>query len=390
MKANSKAIAAVGLVGGAVLGLLASVPALLKKEDAPQLIKSEDFLTVSGRNIQNAQQKKIALRCISPSLDPQLSDMRTALKNRFGVYGQAQVLGAYEKSIVNEKDIDFIADNGFNCVRLSFSHTAIHPKGHIKGSDDFSRLDSIVKKCGERNIYIILNLYSATEFGEKEKQDKNYISFLKALAEHYNDNPAVAGFDITSDIARSLALGDKKKKFSKFVDSCIDSVRKTDTRHIVFLPGYFDINGLDYDSFTDRNCAVIYSGNGINGNITDVPGSVRLPDMPAFIVENRPKTTDFDSFTESGFTPMFGAYKAFNNTCSLYNCPAPDYQNDSYDSICALFNESSPVLNEELLTELKAAFGTNETKHTDTRGKKDGFHFSGGIRTGTKLYKFSK
>ena len=141
MKTNGKAAAAAGIAAGV---LTAAVPAALgfiasrggeQTSPRPEKIACDGygFSTTSGENVKL---RILSVRNFTPGVDE-----REKLFSRFGAYGAAQICAEYEKSVLTDGDLEYIAGLGFNCVLVSFSYTLIYPNGvtpstHHKQQDD--------------------------------------------------------------------------------------------------------------------------------------------------------------------------------------------------------------------------------------------------------------
>lgn len=189
----------------------------------------------------------------------------------------AQTLGASRAQLFfdcmadqffNEEDAAFIASSGANCVRLPLNYR------HFERDDNpfhyleqgFRRLDRAVEACGKAGLYVILDMHSApgwqnshwhsdNERGaalfwtHRQFQDR-LAGLWKALAQHYRDCPAVAGYNLLNEPNTGNPRGEHVFDFyenhrpdwdviNQVYRRLAREIREVDNRHILFLEGDF-------------------------------------------------------------------------------------------------------------------------------------------------------
>ena len=158
------------------LAVLALCPFLAAGEGARGLT-GEDFLTASGKYLQNKKGGRVVLRGVNAGgwllqefwMSPvertknvrAESDARAVLAARFGKQKAAALIGAWQDSFWTTEDFDNCSRLGMNCVRLPFWHKNIVGEDGEFLPDAFGRLDWFVKEAGERGLYVILDFHGA-------------------------------------------------------------------------------------------------------------------------------------------------------------------------------------------------------------------------------------
>lgn len=179
------------------------------------------------------------------------TNLENAIEDLVGVEKKEQFFNLYRKNYITEKDIIFLAKEGFNALRIPLHYKHFSPSPNVFINEGFDLLDPIVELCKENNIYLILDMHAApgaqntNDFsdsdGETAKlftQYENQIwlaSTWRYIAEHYADEPIIAAYDLLNEPVIPWGYGPEVLK-SIYVRS-IDSIRTVDPNHIVIIEG---------------------------------------------------------------------------------------------------------------------------------------------------------
>ena len=159
--------------------------------------------------------------------------------------------------------IDEIKAMGFNCVRVPFwfrnfyyddNGTKILDKN---GNWDFSRLDWVVEECGERGLYVILDMHGAVgsqsdaphsgrafqgaQLMEDSEQGERYRELTDelwtAIASRFNGNPTVAMYDLLNEPMCDVQCSEieRRIKNESIYTRLYDTVRAVDEDHIISM-----------------------------------------------------------------------------------------------------------------------------------------------------------
>ena len=152
-------------------------------------------------------------------------DVYRVLTERFGKDEAMRLIRLYQENFFTEEDFDYCRELGMNCLRLPFWYRNIVDENGEPYEDWFVLFDRFVEEAGKRGIYVILDLHGAPGsqngsdhsgkdghdekmaaseffFGDEAVVKKNqelYYQIWETVAEHFNGNPWVAGYDLLNE-----------------------------------------------------------------------------------------------------------------------------------------------------------------------------------------------
>ena len=161
----------------------------------------------------------------------------------------------YYDHYITEKDIEWIAEKGFNSVRIPINSRKLYNNINNELTFDkvtIGRLDRMIQWCKKSNIYVILDMHGAPggqtganiddsesdlpELFINDENARDLIELWRMLADRYKDEPAVAGYDLLNEPLPNW--------FSQYNDQLmplymeiIDAIRKVDSKHLIILEG---------------------------------------------------------------------------------------------------------------------------------------------------------
>lgn len=149
-----------------------------------------------------------------------------------------------------EADTKFLKSLGLNCVRLPFNyrHFEDDMNPRVLKTNGFKHLDRVVDLCAKEGIYSILDMHTlpggqsggwhsdntttyAAFWDHKDFQDRT-VWLWEELAQHYKDNPWVAGYNPINEPADPLHY-----RLPRFYVRLEKAVRAIDPYHILWLDG---------------------------------------------------------------------------------------------------------------------------------------------------------
>lgn len=344
MKKTDKITAAAGIAAGAVTAAVPAAINMIKSRGEKEPSPRPEKITCDGNGLRTADGESVRLRILSVGNFTLSVELREKLCSRFGPYGMAQLAREYEKAMLTDKDIAYIAGLGFNCISIGFSYTLVYPNGKIGKTPDFTVLDEIVEKCCKNGLYVILNLTDARTFGKREKPAKAMLKIWGLIASHYKDDSAVVLYDLT---ANESDCGTEK-----YYSSATKAIRKADSEKGIITPG----NTLIFSEPAPRLDAL----------------------RPAY---------------QNGENVAFEAFKSESPSLFTLSPSDIDISADSYEELLkkyAAINAQS-VENEALANAINTLFGDEPvTKFGEDTEKKQKLHFNAGFRRGTKLTTISR
>lgn len=366
MKLNEKTFMGVGLALGTAAAVVSAVAGL---KSASSFVPEAEYNSITLRDgvFKDENGNDFTFSLIAPVDMTPPEYLRKKLRDRFGTYGQAQLVRAYEDAFLTAADMRSLADFGFNSIVFSLTHITFYSNGIIKGEPDFSRLDSMLESCRQSGMYAVLSLISAEQYVEKEKPEKAFSELWLEMAAHCADFKEVAAFLIPAETdeksLNTLLKGFKKKKINK----------------PIIVPSALAGNA----ALKKYQTAVLYSflDDEIKG------------DYPAFVSVD---TRSYAGAVGAGAVPFFTGFKSTCNGNALYRKPVfyVDLQNDSYETITekyktGLLTSDGFELDEEFKAELTSA-GCDRSAPQPVKDEKHGFSFNVGFRSGKKNFNYSK
>jgi len=252
----------------------------------------QEFLSTNGKAIVNESGDTILLRgmglggwMLQEGYMMQTSgfanaqyQLRARIEELIGAEDTELFYESWRANHVRKVDIDSLKAWGFNSVRLPMHYnlfTLPVEDEALAGENTwletgFALTDSLIGWCKQNQMYVILDLHAApggqgydqgisdydpskpSLWESKDNRDKT-VALWKKLAERYANEPSVAGYDLINEtnwhMSGNLALRDLLYEIR-------DSIRKVDTRHILFIEGNWFAN--DFTGLTppwDNNMA---------------------------------------------------------------------------------------------------------------------------------------
>lgn len=197
---------------------------------------------------------KLFNKCDRPRFIEKLID--DLCGNEFGTCFWHQYFDCY----IREQDIELIAKQGFNCVRLPINARHLN-------EETLQRIDKLISWCRENGVYVILDMHAApggqtgTNIDDSENDipslflDERYqdelVSKWSLLAKRYATEPAVAGYDLLNEPLPNW-FSIYNSKVVPLYRRIIAEIRCIDSRHIIILEGvHWATNWGIFNEFKD-------------------------------------------------------------------------------------------------------------------------------------------
>ncbi|MEK3865880.1 cellulase family glycosylhydrolase [Paenibacillus sp. FSL H7-0716] len=344
---------------------------------------SADFLKTNGTTIRkaNGSGETVHLRgtnaggwlvqedWMNPTNAPDQKTMMDTLKSRFGAAVRDQLVAIYEDNYWTTQDFDNLAGMGMNVVRLPFTYMNLtDDNGNLK-VDAWKRLDWFVSNCSQRGIYVILDMHGA--FGSQNGMDhsgeindgnqlygspsnrEKTLALWEKIAEHFNGNPAVAGYDILNEPGIKAAATTSLQW--DFYNEIYKRIRAKDSNHIVIMESCWDAGNLPnpsqygwtnvvyeyhyypWDAVSSTSGQASYIASKV-ADITSYNYGVPtyIGEFTSFDQEDAWKNT-MSTFNQQGWSWTTWTYKVTgtNSSWGIYthNPQKVDIYNDSQDTI---------------------------------------------------------
>ncbi len=273
---------------------------------SPAEIGALPFLKVDGTDIVDADGNVVYLRGVNAgglgvieqwmngfthsrseeSSVPACKDHLTTSKvfiERFGMDGAKALWTEYQNNWFNEVDFKNCANMGMTVLRIPFTYmnldfAAVEDLDKAGQNYDFTLLDYFVDMAAQYNMYTILDMHGAYgsqngkdhsgeslqngtgDFYKNGQKQELTLKLWKVIAEHYKDNPNVAGYDILNEPAHTTSAGTQTTTeiHWDFFDKIYDEIRSVDQKHIVMIESCWEGENLPQPSkYGWENC--VYS-----------------------------------------------------------------------------------------------------------------------------------
>lgn len=378
-------------------------------------LENKDFLKTDGTKVKNTEGQEIILRgtnaggwllqefWMCPTEQTEnvscQKEMIQVLKERFGEEKAEELLDVYEDNFWTEADFDNCRDLGMNVIRLPFTYmNFLDDNGELK-DDAFERVDWFVEQAGKRGMYVILDMHGAQGsqnekdhsgdttqgasffYGENAgKNQTEYVQLWEKIAEHYNGNPVVAGYDLLNEPYCDLPENTGKTCWDIY-DRAYKAIRKIDEDHIVIVEAKWDpVNLPDPKEYAWEN--IIYEYHQYNytdqhnaeAQLEGIALKLDLADAAGYGVPNYIGETSFFDNMESweqclnemnrrGCNYTTWSYKVTgdgSNTWGIYNIQADkaNIETDDYDTIKEKWSSQSDLIENKEVKEILEKYFT--------------------------------
>ena len=189
-------------------------------------------------------------------------------------------------------DARLLADAGLNCVRLpvNYRHFEDDDRPLTIKQDGFRHLDRVIDDCARHGIYTVIDLHALPGsqnhhwhsdnpthvpmfWTHRDFQDR-VVNLWEHLADHYRDNPWVAGYNPVNEPA-----DESRAVVGPFYRRLVAAIRAVDPHHTLFLDG--NTYSTEFDVFSQaepfENTVYVchdYVAAGLGRPGSDDPGDI--------------------------------------------------------------------------------------------------------------------
>ncbi len=246
----------------------------------------------------------------------------------------------YLDTYITKKDIEFIAKEGFNSVRLPLNARHLYQKQgqqFILNTSMFHRIDTLIDWCRLYGIYVIIDMHGAPggQTGQNiddcevdqpylfmQEQYAEELSFLwKEIAARYRKEPIVAGYDLLNEPVPEF-FSQYNDKVLPLYRRLIRDIREIDPEHMIILEGvHWATDFSIFDSFTPEEAAdnILlqfhkYWNNPDAESLAAPTRTAKRLNIPLFMGEGGENncdwyTTAFPMYEQLGISWSFWSYK---------------------------------------------------------------------------------
>lgn len=174
-------------------------------------------------------------------------------------------MALYQDHYWTEDDFDYCQQIGMNCIRLPFWYRNLVDENGEFYENWSSRLDWFVEEAGKRGIYVILDMHGAPGsqsgsdhsgrdgreekekaseffFGENAQANQElYYRIWETVAEHFQDNPWVAAYDLLNEAYSSYryeatrSAEELHQLLWDIYDTTYRKIRQIDRNHVIIM-----------------------------------------------------------------------------------------------------------------------------------------------------------
>ena len=245
--------------------------------------QDKGFVTTRGKEIITPDGKEIILKGMSVGnwLEPEgyMFKFERAESSRkiyevfneiIGPDASTKFWDEFRKDYINEDDIKFIKDHGFNSIRVPFDYKLFLHEDFSPTCDPpgFKLLDDVINWCSKYKIYVILDMHCAPggqtganiddSWGypylyENAESQNLTINLWKEIANRYKNEKYILGYDLLNEpIAPYFNTEKLNTMLEPLYIKITDAIRTVDSNHIVILGGAqwnqnFDIFSKPFD-----------------------------------------------------------------------------------------------------------------------------------------------
>lgn len=345
------------------------------------------------------------------------------LNSRFGSEKAKNLINAYEDNYWTTGDFENCAKLGINCIRLPIWYRNLVDENGNWYDNAFDKIDWFVETAGRYGIYVIIDMHgtygsqngshnSGIYGGSTNQQKKDnsnlffgtdastnqakYLDMWLKIAQHYKDNPVVAGYDLLNEpmadyMNATDVTGTKAERLSTLwnvYDKAYKKIRTVDSNHVIIMEAVWDADTLPnpsdkgwtnvmyeyhqylYSDYSDKDKQVAAMQSKID-NITDANY-----DVPSYIGEFN-MMSNSDSWSEGvkllnnnnlswtvwnyKCTKQYGNWGLFNTPGDGSNADTAKYwadvETDSYETILSKWsNQGSVDRNTNVTDRVKSYF----------------------------------
>jgi endoglucanase len=283
----------------AFLAIIFSCSNQKRNNEEGEISINENFLKVSGNQIINQLGDTVYLRGFGLGGMLHLENfidgypaneeaMRQGLLKVLGEKKYKLFFREFYNNYFTEADAKYIHSLGLNLVRIPLNYRLFEDDmnpGVIK-EECFEYLDRVIELCTKYKIYTIVDLHAlpgaqnqhwhsdnpthqAYFWVHKDFQDR-VLRLWEVIAEHYKDQPWVAGYDLINEPADPTG-----EMVFPYYKRLYEAVRRVDPNHIMFIEG--NKYSTEFDIFTEIWDDAVYT----NHDYAD-PGFIDGGDYPGY------------------------------------------------------------------------------------------------------------
>ncbi len=341
---------------------------------------SGEKLYIQGTNLGNWLNPEGYMFGFSKTNSPWMIDLM--IKEAVGPDFAADFWRKFKDNYITRSDINFIARQGANTIRLPFNYRLFTDEdymGRAKEQDGFARIDSVVNWCRAAGLYLILDMHDCPggQTGdniddghgypwlfESEPSQQLFIDIWQRIAARYKDEPVILGYELMNEpIAHYFENKEElNKKLEPLYMRAVKAIRQVDANHVILLGGarwnsdFYMFSDWKFDDNIMYTCHR-YGGEATAEAIKDYIDFRDKTGLPMYMGETGHNTNEWqaqlvDVMKQANIGYTFWPYKKIDNSCMM-GITRPEM----WDSIVVKYSEAPRTT----YTELREARPDQET-----------------------------
>jgi len=288
------------------------------------------------------------------------------MKEAVGPDATADFWKQFKDNYVTKADIDFIAQQGANTIRLPFNYKLFTDEDYMGltgPKDGFERIDSVVSWCKANGLYLILDMHDCPggQTGdniddghgypwlfESEKSQQLFCKIWQQIAFRYRQETTILGYELMNEpIAHYFENRfELYKLLQPLYKKTVEAIRKVDENHIILLGGahwnsfFWMLNDASYDDKLMYTCHR-YGGPATKEAITHYINFRDSINRPMYMGEFGHNTMEWQAdfvkvLKQNNIGYTFWPYKKVDNSCMM-----AIQRPEGWDSIVVKYSETS-------------------------------------------------
>lgn len=343
---------------------LVAAPSNFVRVDGPNLVKPDGTkLFIQGTNLGNWLNPEGYMFGLSRTNSAWMIDLM--IKEAVGPDFAAEFWRQFKDNYITRKDIEFIASQGANTIRLPFNYKLFTDEDYMgltRNQDGFVRIDSVVTWCRDAGLYLILDMHDCPggQTGdniddghgypwlfESEVSQALFCDIWKRIAYRYKDEPVILGYELANEpIAHYFENKDALNQLLEpLYKRAVKAIREVDVNHVILLGGarwnsdFFMFTDWKYDHNIMYTCHR-YGGEPTAQAIKDYIDFRNKTGLPMYMGEIGHNTDDWQRqfvkvMKENNIGYTFWPYKKIDNSCMM-GIKRPE----QWDDIVVKFSET--------------------------------------------------
>ena len=347
------------------MGLHAGTRGKFVHVEGPNLIKPNgEKLFIQGTNLGNWLNPEGYMFGLQKTNSAWMIDLM--IKEMVGPDAAADFWQAFRQNYITQADIQYIAQQGANTIRLPFNYKLFTDEdymGETGKKEVFALMDRLVEWCRAEGLYLILDMHDCPggQTGdniddghgypwlfESERSQQLFCHIWQQIARHYRNEPVILGYELMNEpIAHFFENKDSLNQLLEpLYKRAVKAIRQVDKSHIILLGGarwnsdFFMFTDWTFDSNIMYTCHR-YGGPATAEAIKDYIDFRDKTGLPMYMGEIGHNTNEWQAafvqvMKDANIGYTFWPYKKIDSSCMM-GIQRPE----GWDSCVVKFSETS-------------------------------------------------